>query len=97
MDCLQTVSELCIYISSVSHPVNETYQTLVSLRQSILCNVTFFFGGGGGCLICLMVKLPTGSKAFGPPEKDFALGSVVQILKGVGTSTVSGAVYQRCF
>ena len=50
MDCLQTVSELYMYISSVSLPVNEPYQTLVSLRQSILCgydNVTFFFGGGG--------------------------------------------------
>ena len=39
----------------------------------------------------------TGFKAFGPPVKDFALGvsvvifdgaSVVQILKGVGVSTV---------
>ena len=30
-----TVNEL--YISSVSLPVNEPYQTLVSLRQSILC------------------------------------------------------------
>ena len=49
MDCLETVSEL--YISSVSLPVNEPYQTLVSLPQSILCgydNVTFFFGGKGG-------------------------------------------------
>ena len=51
MDCLQTVSELYMYISSVSLPVNEPYQTLVSLRQSILCgydNVTFFVRGGGG-------------------------------------------------
>ena len=74
-------------ISSVSHPVNETYHTLVSLRQSILCgydNVTFCFVGlGWGCLICLMVlvvKLPTGSEAFGPPVKDFALGVSVVIL-----------------
>ena len=60
----------------VSLPANEPYQTLVSLRQSVLCrydNVTFFFGGGGGgmgCLICLMVlvvKLLTGFEAFGPP------------------------------
>ena len=45
----------------------------------------------------LVVKLPTGFEAFGPPVKDFALGvsvvildgaSVVQILKGVGASTV---------
>ena len=54
----------------------------------------------GGCLICLIVlvgKLLTGFKAFVPPVKDFALGvsvvildgaSVVQILKGVGVSTV---------
>ena len=35
----------------VSLPVNEPYQTLVSLRQCVLCgydNVTFFWGGGGG-------------------------------------------------
>ena len=34
-----------------SLPANEPYQTLVSLRQSVLCrydNVTFFGGGGGG-------------------------------------------------
>ena len=55
---------------------------------------------GGGCLICLIVlivKLLTGFEAFGPPVKDFALGVsvvildgayVVQILKGVGASTV---------
>ena len=49
MDCLQTVSELYMYIC-VSLPVNESYQTLVSLLQSVLCgydNVTFFFWGGG--------------------------------------------------
>ena len=64
--------------------------------------VTFFFWGGGegGCLICLavsIVKLLTGFVAFGPPVKDFELGvsvvildgaSLVQILKGVGASTV---------
>ena len=91
---------ICIFQVS---PVNESYQTLVSLRQSILCgydNLTFFGGGGGGCMICLIVvvvKLLTGFEAFGPPVKDFALGvsvvildgaSVVQILKGVGSSTV---------
>ena len=92
-----------MYNSSVSLSVNEPYQTLVSLCQSILCgydNVTFFVGGGGRslvCLIVLIVKLLAGLEAFGPPVKDFALGvsvvildgpSVVQILKGVGTCTV---------
>ena len=52
------------------------------------------------------MKLLTGFEAFGPPVKDFALGvsvvilngaSVVQILKGVGASTVQLAVYKRCF
>ena len=101
MDCLKTVSELYMYISSVSLPVNEPYQTLNSLRQSILCgydNVTFL--KGGGCLICLIVlvvKLLAGFEAFGPPVKDFAPGvsvvildrfSVIQILKSVGAGTV---------
>ena len=100
-----------MYISSVSLPINEPYQTLVSLRQSILYgydNVTFFFGGGGClvCLIVLVVKLLTGFPAFGPPVKDFSLwdsvvildgASVVQLLKGVGASTVQWAVYKRCF
>ena len=88
-----------MYISSVSFPVNRLYQTLVSLRQSILCgydNVTFFFFWGGG-LICLLVslvvKLQTGFYAVSPPVKDFTVGvsvvildeaSVVQILKCVG-------------
>ena len=78
-----------MYISSVSLPVNEPYQTLVGLLQSILCgydNVTFFFWGGGwGCLICLIVlvvKLLTGFEAFGPPVKYFALGVSVVILDG---------------
>ena len=56
MDCLQTVSEQ--YISSVLLPVNEPYQTLVSLGQSILCgynNVTVFFVEVGGRLSCLIV------------------------------------------
>ena len=93
-----------MYILSVSLTISETYQTLVSLRQSILCgydNVTFFVGEEGvGCLICLIVwvvKLLTDFKAFGPPVKDFALAvsvvimdgsSIVQILKGIGASTV---------
>ena len=59
-----------------------------------------FFLGGGGCLVCLIVlvvKLLTGFEAVGPPVKDFSLGvsvvildgaSIVQILKGVGASTV---------
>ena len=90
-----------MYISSVSLPISEPYQTLVSLRQSILCgydNVTFFCVEG--CLICLkvlVVKLLTGFQAFYPSVKDFALAvsvvildgaSVVQIHKGVGDSTV---------
>ena len=62
--------------------------------------ITLHFLWGRGCLICLIslvVKLLTGSKAFGPPVKDFVLGvsfvildgaSIVQILKGVGVSTV---------
>ena len=102
MDCLKTVSELYMYISSFSLPLNKRYQTLVSLRQPILCrydNVTFFVWGMG-CLICLIVlvlKLLTGFKGFGPPVNDFALGvsvvildgaSVVQILKGEGVSIV---------
>ena len=47
MDCLQTTSELYLYIC-VSLPVNEPYQTLVSLRQYVLWgydNVTFCLGG----------------------------------------------------
>ena len=50
MDCLQTVSELYVYISSVSLPLNEPYQLLVSLRQSILWeydNVTYLVCVGG--------------------------------------------------
>ena len=52
---------ICIFQVS---PVNEPYQTLVSLRQSILCgydNFTFFFFGGGViCRIVVFVKLLTG-------------------------------------
>ena len=63
----------------------------------------------GGCLICLIVlvvKLLTGFEAFGPSIKAFALGvsvvildgaSIVQILKGLGVSTVQWAVYKICF
>ena len=49
------------------------------------------------CLIVLVVKLLIRLEAFGPPVKDFALGvsvvildggPVVQILIGVGASTV---------
>ena len=46
MNCLQTVSELYMY-NCVSLPVKEPYQTLVSLRQYVLCgydNVTFLGG-----------------------------------------------------
>ena len=78
-----------MYISSVSLPVNEPNQTLISLRQSILCGYdsgTFFFGWGGG--------LPGMPHSF---VKDFSLGisvvildgaSIVCILTGVGASTV---------
>ena len=89
---------ICIYISSVSLPVNEAYQTLVSLRQSILCgydNFTFFVGGYLICLIVLVVKLMTGFKAFGPPVKDFTLGVLdgasvgqIHVFKTVRASTV---------
>ena len=87
-------------ISSASLPVNEPYQTLVSLGKSILCgydNITIFVGEALLCLIVLVVKLLTGFEAFGLPVKDFALGvnvvildgaSVVQILKCVWVSTV---------
>ena len=66
-----------MYISSVSFPVNEPYQTLVSLRQSILCgydSVTLFCGGCLRCLIVLVVKLLSDFEAFGPSVKDFELG-----------------------
>ena len=74
-----------MYILSVSPPVNEPYQTLVSLRQSILCGYdnVIFGGGDWGCLICLIVlvvKLLTGFEAFGSPVKEFALGVSVVIL-----------------
>ena len=77
-----------MYISSVSLPINEPYQTLVyaSLFYVGMITLHFFFeGGGGGCLICLIVlvvKLLTDFKAFGPPVKDFALGVSVVILDG---------------
>ena len=48
-----------MYISSVSLPVNEPYQTLVSLRKSILCrydNVTFSF-------LCFFWRMP-GKRCF---------------------------------
>ena len=97
MDCLQTVSELYIYISSVTLPVNDPYQTLVSLFYEGMIALHFLWG----CLICLIVfvvKLLTGFEAFGPPVKDLAVGVSVVIfdgasvvfltLKAVGTSTV---------
>ena len=89
-----------MYISSVSLSVNEPYQTLVSLHQSILFGydtVTFFCGGMPDMPHSLVMKLLTGFEAFCPPVKDFPLGfsvvilngaSVVQILKAVGSSTV---------
>ena len=63
-----------MYISSVALPVNEAYQKIVSLHQSILCGyeIVIFvcvLGGGGWCLICLIVlvvKLLTGFESFGP-------------------------------
>ena len=71
------MNRICIF------QVSEPYQTLVSLRQSILCdydNVTFFVGGCLICFIVLAVKLLTGFEAFGPPVKYFALGVSVVIL-----------------
>ena len=80
MDCRLTVSELYMYISSVSLPLNEPYKTLVIVYASLLyvSMITLHFvcvgRGGGGCLICLIVlvvKLLTGFETFGPPVKDF--------------------------
>ena len=90
MDSLQTVSELFMYISSISLRVNKPYQTFISLRQSILCgydNVTFFVGGGGG-------GMPDMPHSLGCEATDWlrgiwsSFGSVVQTFKGVGASTV---------
>ena len=82
--CRWTVSELYMYICVILH-VNEPYQTLVSLHQSVLCaydNVTFFWRGCLICLIVLVVKLLTDFEAFCPTVKDFALGVSVVILDG---------------
>ena len=70
LDCLQTVSELYMYISCVSLPISEPYQTLASLCQSILCgydNVTFFVGRGG-------VGLPDMPQSFGCEATDWLRG-----------------------
>ena len=54
-------------------------------------------GGCLKCLIVLVVKLLTCFEEFGPPVKNFALGvsvvildgaSLIQIIKGVGVSSV---------
>ena len=88
----------CICIVQVSEP----YQTLVSLRQSILCdydNVTFLWGGGGvpdmpnrfGCEATDWLRCIWSScKRFRTWSQccHFGLTSVVQILIGVGVSTV---------
>ena len=90
-----------MHISSVSLPVNKPYQTLVSLRQSLLCgydNVTFFLCVGGGCLVCLIVlvvKLLTSFEAFGPPVKDFALGVSVVILDGASLVQILLALFSE--
>ena len=73
-------------------------QTLVSLRQSILCGydkISSFFRGGGEWGMpdmphILDVKLLTGFEAFVPPVKDFTLNgaSIVQMLKVVGVRIV---------
>ena len=67
-----------------------------------------FFSLGGGCLICLIVlvvKLLICFEAFCPPVKDFALGvsvvildgaSIVQMLKGVGVSSIPKMFLKRC-
>ena len=84
----------------VSLPVNETYLALVSLRQSVLCgydNVTFFLEGVLDTPYSFSCEATDWLQAFGPPVEDFALGvsvvilngaTVVQILKGVGASTI---------
>ena len=100
MDCLQTVSELYMCISSVSLPISKPYQTLVSI-SAILFSVSLitlhFCGGSPDMFHSLVVKLLTGFEAFDPPVKDFALAAsvvilygafIVQILKGVGVSTI---------
>ena len=86
-----------MYISSISLPINEPYQILVSLPTPVYDNVTFFW--------VLVTDMP---HSFGceatdwlrgswSSSKRFALGvsvvilnraSVVQILKGVGPCTV---------
>ena len=71
MDCLKTVSELYMYIC-VSLPINEPYQTLVSLRQSVFCTgiITLHFlrGGGGGRVV------PYIAHSFGCEASDWLRG-----------------------
>ena len=85
-----------MYIPSVSLPLNEPYQTIVSLRVGMI-TLHFLCGGMPDMPHIFGVKLRTGFEAFGPPVKYFALrvsvvildgASVVQILKVVGVSTV---------
>ena len=89
-----------MYIINGSLPLNEPYQTLVSLRQSILCeydNVTFLWRRMPDMPHSFDCEATDCFEAFGPPVNDFALGvsvvildgaTIVQILKGVGVSTV---------
>ena len=87
----------------VTLPVNEPYQTLVSLCQSVLCGYDNVTSLGG-----MWVGVPDMLHSFGCEATDWLRGiwssckkfctgvsvvildaaSVVQILKGVGSSTI---------
>ena len=76
-----------MYFSSVSLPVNEPYQTLVTLRQSILCgydNVTLFFGGGG-----VVVGLPDIAYSFG-------CEATADWLRGIWSSCKRFCTWSQC-
>ena len=76
-----------MYVASECFKLTSHSQTLVSLRQSILCEYDkissvfclFYWGGGGAgvCLICtifLVVNLLTVFETFVPPVKDCTHG-----------------------
>ena len=87
-------------ISSVSFPIREEYQTLVSLCQSIyvgMITLLFFGGGGADMPHSFGFEATDWLRGIWSSCKDFALAvsvvisdgaSAVQILKGVGASTV---------
>ena len=81
MDCIETVSELYMYISSVSRKRTIPNISKFTPVYFIWVYITLdFFGGCLMCLIVLVAKLLTGFIAFGPPLKVFALGVSVVIL-----------------